>query len=339
MSDFFSVLFIGGTGAISHSCVAEALKQGMAVTVVNRGQSSRLRPDAPTAETLVADVNDAASVARALGQRHFDAAANFVSFSGADARRDIELFGPHVSHYVHISSASVYHRPLPKPPLGESTLPWNQEYEYMRGKVEAEQVFLGAFETQGFPVTIVRPAHTYDEAILPVPGSWAVADRIERGEPIVVPGDGTSLWTLTHAADLAVGLVGLLGRRTAFGESFHITGNDVLDWNQIYHAVGQALHKPPVLQHLPAELIKAATSDWFWAGLIDGDLSHSELYDSTKIRNYVPAFNPVKFFEREVYRIIAWRRDHPELARADAAEAATLARLAGAYATMKATLD
>jgi nucleoside-diphosphate-sugar epimerase len=153
---------------------------------------------------------------------------NFLYFGADDAAQSVELFSDRTGHYVHISSASVYHRPLPKGPVSESTFAHNPDHAYMRDKVEAERVFLAAFAERSLPLTIVRPAHTYDEAIAPLPGGWAVIDRIERGEPVVVQGDGTSLWTYTHAADLAVGLIGLLGRPSAFGEAFHITSDDVL---------------------------------------------------------------------------------------------------------------
>ena len=331
MSGSFSVLFVGGTGAISYSCVKEAVAQGMHVSVLNRGRSSAVRVLPASVEVLTGDVNDVASVDAALGGRHFDAVVNFLCYDAAGAARNIALFGSRTSHYVHISSASVYHRPLPKGPVTESAYAHNPDHAYMRDKVEAERVFLAAFADQGFPVTIVRPAHTYDEAIAPLAGGWAVIDRIERGDPVVVHGDGTSLWTYTHAADLAVGLVGLLGRPSAFGEAFHITSNDVLSWNQIYLAIGHAMGVEPVLLHLPTDLIMIAEPDWFWSGLLDGDLSHSEVYDNTKIRSYVPGFNPTRFFEREIYSILAWRAAHPDLAKGDPAEAAVYTRLAARY--------
>jgi len=331
VSGYFSVLFVGGTGAISASCVAEAVGQGMTVTVLNRGRSSGSRPLPSAVETLVADINDHPAVSAALEGRHFDAVVNFQCFTRADAERDIQLFTGHTGHYVHISSASVYHRPLPKSPVTESTLAHNPDCDYMAGKVEAEAVFIKAFAEQNFPVTIVRPAHTYDHASPPLPGSWAVIDRIERGEPVVVPGDGTSLWTLTHAADLAVGLVGLLGRPSTFGEAFHITSNDTFSWDQIYEAIGHALGVKPRLCHLSTEFIQLAAPDWFWSGLIDGDLAHTEIYNNSKIRNYVPQFNPVRSFEREVFHLLAWRREHPDQARADVAEDAVIARLVTAY--------
>ena len=336
VSDYFSVLFVGGTGAISNSCVLEAVDQQMTVTVLNRGRSSGLRDLPPSVEVLHGDITDRASVEAALGDRRFDAVVNFLCYGADDAAQNVALFTGRTTHYVHISSASVYHRPLPKGPVSESTYAHNPEHAYMRDKVEAERVFLAAFAEQGFPVTIVRPAHTYDEAVAPVAGGWAVIDRIERGDPVVVHGDGTSLWTYTHAADLAVGLVGLLGRPSAFGEAFHITSDDVLSWNQIYLAIGHALGVEPTLLHVPTDLIMVAEPDWFWSGLLDGDLSHSEVYDTTKIRSYVPGFRPTRSFEREIYRILAWRRAHPDLAKGDPAEDAVYTRLAARYGQAKA---
>jgi nucleoside-diphosphate-sugar epimerase len=330
MSDYFNLLVVGGTGAISHSCVLEAVDQGLRVTTLNRGRSTVRRPPS-SVELLDADVNDASSVDGALGDRRFDAVVNFVCFDAEQAARNVELFGERTGHYLHISSASVYHRPLPKGPVSESTLAHNPEHAYMRHKVDAERAFLDAFTERGFPLTIVRPAHTYDEAVAPLPGGWVVIDRIERGEPVVVPGDGTSMWTYTHAADFAVGLVGLLGRPSAFGEAFHITSDDVLSWNQIYLAIGHAMGVEPTLIHIPTDLIMVAEPDWFWSGLLDGDLSHTETYDNTKIRRYVPGFRPTRVFEREIYRILAWRRAHPDLATGQPDDAAAYTRLAAKY--------
>lgn len=331
MNDYFHVLLVGGTGAISNSCAKEAAAQGMRVTVLNRGRSAGLRSLPESVEVLHGDITDPASVEDALGDRNFDAVVNFLCYGADDAAQNIALFADRTSHYVHISSASVYQRPLPKGPLTESTYAHNPEYPYMRDKVEAEKAFLAAFAEQGFPVTIVRPAHTYDEAIAPLAGSWAVIDRIERGDAVVVHGDGTSLWTYTHAADLAVGLVGLLGRPSTFGEAFHITSNDTLSWDRIYLAIGHAMGVAPKIIHIPTDLIKIAEPDWFWSGLIDGDLSHTGVYDNSKIMSYVPGFRPTRVFEREIYKILAWRKAHPDLAKADPSEDAVYTRLTEKY--------
>ncbi|MDR3070172.1 MAG: NAD-dependent epimerase/dehydratase family protein [Propionibacteriaceae bacterium] len=337
LRDYFKVLFIGGTGAISSSAVKEALSQGMSVSVLNRGRTSSMRPLPPEVESIVADVGDFDSVRKAIGDRHFDAVVNFLTYGTQDSKKFIEIFTGHTGHYLHISSSSVYHRPLPKTPISESTYAFNPGYGYMEGKVETEHVFLKAFE-EGFPVTLIRPAHTYDDAIAPLAGSWAVIDRIEKGQPVVLQGDGTQLWTLTHASDLAVGLIGLLGRRSTFGEAFHITSNDVLSWNQIYEAIGHALGVRPNILHLTTDFIKVAEPDWFWSGLFDGDLQHSGVYDNTKIRNYVPGFNPTKVFEREIFKIIAWRKEHPQYAVPEPEELAVYDRLAAAHARAKAAL-
>jgi nucleoside-diphosphate-sugar epimerase len=331
MRDYFRLIVIGGTGAISHSCVIEAVAQGMRVTVLNRGRSSRLRTLPEPVESLTADITDPASVEAALGDRRFDAVVNFLCFTAAGAAQNVALFGDRTGHYVHISSASVYHRPLPKGPVSESTLAHNPDHAYMRDKAEAEQAMIAAFAERGFPVTIVRPAHTYDEAVVPLPGGWVVIDRIERGEPVVVQGDGTSMWTYTHAADFAVGLVGLLGRPSAFGEAFHITSDDVLSWNQIYAAIGHAMGVQPKILHIPTDMIMLAEPEWFWSGLLDGDLSHTEIYDNAKIKNYVPGFRPTRSFEREIFKILAWRKDHPDLAQGQPDDDAVYTRLTAKY--------
>jgi nucleoside-diphosphate-sugar epimerase len=331
MSDYFSVLVVGGTGAISHSCVIEAVAQGMSVTALNRGRSSTVRSLPGSVEVLTADINDPPSVESALGDRRFDAVVNFVCFDADQAAQNVDLFVDRTSHYVHISSASVYHRPLPKGPVSESTLAHNPQHAYMRNKVQAEQAFLAAFAERGFPLTIVRPAHTYDQAVAPLPGGWVVIDRLERGEPVVVQGDGTSMWTYTHAADFAVGLIGLLGRPSAFGEAFHITSDDVLSWNQIYLAIGHAMGVEPQILHIPTDLIMVGEPDWFWSGLLDDDLSHTETYDNTKIGRYVPGFRPTRVFEREIYKILAWRRAHPDLAKGQPDDQAVYTRLAAKY--------
>jgi len=180
-------------------------------------------------------------------------------------------------------------------------------------------------------VTIVRPSHTYDDAHPPLPGDWTVIDRIVRGEEIVVPGDGTSLWTLTHAADFAVGLVGLIGNWQAVGESFHITSDDVLTWNGIYESIGHAVGRPARLVHVPSEFLPLAAPDWLWSGGIVGDLQHSVVLDNSKIRRYVPSFAPRITWSTGVRRLLAWRAEHPAQTQPDTDTNAIIDRLVGGY--------
>jgi nucleoside-diphosphate-sugar epimerase len=180
-------------------------------------------------------------------------------------------------------------------------------------------------------VTIVRPTHTYDEAQPPIPGDWTTIDRIARGDEIVVPGDGTSLWTLTHAEDFAVGLVGLMGNPRAIGEAFHITSDDIYTWNQIYQIVAGALGVEAKLVHVPSELILAAAPDWFWSELLIGDLSNSVIFDNSKIRRYVPAFMPTRTFHLAAQDIARWRAEHEEDAAPDKVVDEILSRLVSGY--------
>ncbi len=270
-----NVLYIGGTGTISASCVAESVRQGMDVSVLNRGRSAARRPLPQEVTALTADVGDADSMREALAGREFDCVVNFLSYGAADAAVSVERFRGHIGQYVHISTAAMYHKPVRRPPFVESTTRHNPFSQYAKDKIAAEDVLLRAYDDEHFPVTIVRPSHTYDDAHPPLPGDWTVVDRIVRGEEIVVPGDGTSLWTLTHSADFAVGLVGLIGNWQAIGESFHITSDDVLTWNGIYESIGHAAGRPARLVHVPSEFLPLAAPDWFWSDGIVGDLQHS----------------------------------------------------------------
>jgi nucleoside-diphosphate-sugar epimerase len=183
----------------------------------------------------------------------------------------------------------------------------------------------------GFPVTVVRPSHTYDDANPPLPGGWAAVERIARGEEIPVHGDGTSLWTLTHAEDFAQGLVGLLGNPRAIGETFNITGADVYTWDQIYTIVASSLGVVPRLVHVASEMYPLVAPEWFWSGEMVGDIGHSAVFDTTKIRTFVPGFAPRLTFHRAATRMAAWRRDHPALAAGDDETSAVLARIVEAY--------
>jgi nucleoside-diphosphate-sugar epimerase len=317
------VLYLGGTGTISASCARLSAATGMATTVLNRGH----RDHPAGVEGLVADVADEASLQRALGDREFDAVVNFLSFDAEDARRKAAFFGARAGQYVHISSASIYAKPVRQSPITESTPTGpNPPLPYATAKWEAEEALRGAGH-----VTIVRPSHTYDDGNPPLPGGWTVIDRMLRGDEIPVHGDGTSLWTLTHAEDFAQGLVGLLGNPRALGETFHITGADVYTWDQIYTIVAQAFGVEPRLVHVASEMFPLVAPDWFWSGEMVGDIGHSAVFDTTKIRTFVPGFAPRLTFHRTAARMVGWRRDHPDACRSDDQTDAVLDRIVGAY--------
>jgi nucleoside-diphosphate-sugar epimerase len=326
------VLYLGGSGTISTSCVRLSVEAGMRVTVVNRGRNAQERPLPEGVESLRADLSDDSQLADALGDRTFDAVVNFLSYNGDDARRMIALFGPRTRQYVHISSASIYAKPVRQTPISESTpTAPNPQHPYADAKWRAEQTLQAAFVNEQFPLTIVRPSHTYDDANPPLPGGWSVVDRIARGEELAVHGDGTSLWTLTHAEDFAQGLVGLLGNPRAIGETFNITGSDVYTWDQIYTIIADALGVTPRLVHVPSEFYPLVAPEWGWSSAMLGDIGHSAVFDTTKIRTFVPGYAPRLTFHRAATRMIAWRTAHPESTGGDAETDAVLARIVDAY--------
>ncbi len=299
------VLFIGGTGTISSSCVAEALREGFDVTVLNRNSNHR-REKIVGVHQLVGDITNISEVARILSVHKFDAIVNFLTYTAQDAENMVELFSEKISQYIHISSASAYHKPISKFPITESTPLKNPYLAYARDKIDTEEVFMKYFKSSDFPITIVRPSHTYDDSHPPLPGDWTTWKYIGSGNTMVVHGDGTSLWTVTHASDFAVGLVGLIGNTPAIGEEFHITGDEVITWNEIYSSVARVQGMSPRLVHLASESFKLLAPEWFWTDLYIGDLSHSAVFDNSKIHRFVPKFNPVITWPEGVRRLSNW---------------------------------
>ncbi len=296
------VLFIGGTGIISSACSELALAQGMDLYLLNRGESSRPIPDG--AKVLRGDIRDPASVREALGDLDFDAVVDWVAFTPEHIETDLSLFAGRTRQYVFISSASAYQKPLGHLPITESTPLHNPFWEYSRNKIACEERLIRAYREDDFPMTIVRPSHTYDRTLLPMDGGWTVVDRMRRGKPVIVHGDGTSLWTLTHHRDFAVGFVGLLGRPAVIGEAVQITGDEWLTWNQIFELVAGAAGAQAQLVHVPSEIIAAFAPDW-GAGLL-GDKAHSVLFDNTKIKRLVPEFQATIPYARGVREVLAW---------------------------------
>jgi nucleoside-diphosphate-sugar epimerase len=326
------VLYLGGTGTISASCVRLSVASGMSVSVLNRGQNSAGRPRPDGVTWLTGDVSDDASLRAALGDQRFDAVINFLSYDAADVRRMVSIFGSRTEQYVHISSGSIYAKPVQQSPINESTpIAPNPVLPYATAKWRAELELQRARTEESFPVTIVRPSHTYDDANPPVPGGWTVLHRMARGAEIPVHGDGTSLWTLTHAEDFAQGLVGLLGNPRTIGEVFNITGEDVYTWDQIYTILGEALGVQAKLVHVASELFPVVAPDWFWSGEVLGDIGHSAVFDTAKIRRFVPGFAPRLTFHRAARRMVQWRAQHSETTGADEATDAVLDRIVDAY--------
>ncbi|MCU0488485.1 MAG: SDR family oxidoreductase [Anaerolineales bacterium] len=307
------VLFIGGTGIISSACSELALRRGYELYLLNRGQSSR--PIPAGARLLQGDIRDPASARAAIGNLDFDVVVDWVAFLPEQVRSDLELFNGRTGQYIFISSASAYHTPPNFLPVTESTLLHNPFWEYSRNKIACETTLLEAYRSSGFPATIVRPSHTYDKTLLPFHGGYTNIARMRAGKPVIVHGDGTSLWTLTHHADFAVGLVGLLGNPHALGEAFHITSDEWLCWNQIYTILAQAAGAQPRLVHIPSERIGAY--DPMWGASLLGDKSHSMIFDNSKIRRLVPDFQPRIPFWQGAREIIAWYDADPARQKVD----------------------
>lgn len=301
------VLFIGGTGIISSACSALALERGIELYLLTRGQS--IRPVPAAAKVLTADINDPSSVVKALGGITFDAVVDWIAFLPEQIERDIKLFESITGQYVFISSASAYQKPPVSLPITESTPLKNPFWKYSRDKIACEDRLIQQYREKNFPITIVRPSHTYDKTLLPMDGGWTVMDRMLRHRLVIVHGDGTSLWTLTHHRDFAKGFVGLLGNPHAIGETFQITSDESLTWNQIFEIMGHAVGVEPQLIHIPSERIAMYDEGW-GAGLL-GDKSHSVIFDNSKIKRVVPDFVCTIPFAQGAREIAAWYMADP----------------------------
>jgi nucleoside-diphosphate-sugar epimerase len=310
------ILFIGGTGIISSACSALAIENGFDLYLLNRGRTSS-RPVPAGATVLNGDIRDAASARAALEGHTFDAVVDWIAFTPEHIETDLELFHGRTGQYVFISSASAYQTPPASLPVTESTVLANPFWPYSRNKIACEERLVRAYREQNFPATIVRPSHTYDKTLLPMDGGYTAIDRMRRGKPVVVHGDGSSLWTLTHHRDFAKGLVGLLGNHHAIGEAFHITSDEVVSWNQIFQIFAEAAGvSSPTLVHIPSDVIAAYDSRW-GEGLL-GDKAHSMIFDNSKIKRFVPGFAatiPVSWGAKEV---LAWYDADPARQTVDA---------------------
>ena len=298
-----SILFIGGNGIISSAISPLVVESGADLTLLNRGQSAG-RPPIDGAAHLVGDAGDPDSIAAAIGDREFDVVVNFRSFLPSQASADVELFSGRTGQYVYISSASAYQTPLSRLPITESTPLRNPFWQYSRDKIASEDVLVAAYRDHGFPVTIVRPSHTYDRTAIPLDGGWTAIDRMRRGLPVVVPGDGTSLWVLTHHEDLARAFVTLLGNPQVIGDTFHITSDEVLTWNDIARALAAAAGVEANIGGMATETIAAAIPDWR-APLL-GDKANSVIFDNSKIKSVAPGWRATIPFWRGAQQIIEW---------------------------------
>jgi nucleoside-diphosphate-sugar epimerase len=325
------ILFIGGTGIISTASTALAAKRGMDITLLSRGQhASELTAGV---KTVIADVNDPAALQK-LEHESFDAVVDWIAFTPADIERDLKLFRGRTRQFVFISSASAYQKPQTHYLITESTPLANPYWDYARNKIACEERLMKAYREEGFPVTIVRPSLTYGETLIPlVLNSWqqsyTAVDRMIRGQKLVVPGDGSSLWVVTHNTDFAKGLVGLLGHPQAVGHAFHITSDEVLTWDQLFRIVGAAVGVEPRLVHIPSDFIAACLPNK--EGTLIGDKAVSVVFDNSKIKRFVPGYSATTTFAEGIRQSIAWFNADDSRKQIDHQVNATMDKLISGY--------
>lgn len=307
-------LFIGGTGTISSGISARAVELGWDVWLLNRG----IRKDrvVPGATVLTADINSDESVVADLIQgMQFDVVVDFIAFVPGQLERDVRLFSGKTRQFIFISSASAYQTPPESYLITEETPLDNPMWEYSRNKIACESFLVEQFAKNGFPYTIVRPSHTYDDRYLPIAvhgskGGWQVVDRIMRGKPVLIHGDGTSLWTLTHSEDFAKAFCGIMGREEAIGQSYQITSDESLSWNRIYECIGEALGKPVHAYHVTTDFLSACDPEY--AGTLGGDKAHSVVFDNSRIKALVPDYRAAIPFREGAGRCVQYLLNTPE---------------------------
>jgi nucleoside-diphosphate-sugar epimerase len=324
------VLFIGGTGIISTACTALAVERGVELTLLTRGKRELPRG----VRALAEDINSPSLPAK-LANDKFDAVVDWIAFTQEDIERDIDLFRGRTRQFIFISSASAYQKPATHYLITESTPLANPHWDYSRNKIACEDRLMKAYREEGFPITIVRPSLTYGETLIPlVMNSWAemsytMVDRMLRGQKVIVPGDGTSLWVITHNTDFAKGFVGLLGNEQAIGHAFHITSDEVLTWDQLYRTVANAVGVEPKIVHIPSDFIVQCLPDK--EGSLLGDKSLSVVFDNTKIKRFVPGYCATTSFAQGIRRSLAWFDTDPSRKKIDHEANATWDKLIAAY--------
>lgn len=298
------VLFIGGTGNISSEASKLAVSQGIDLYLLNRGTS---QVHIEGAKTIIANIYNFEETKEALKNHTWDVVVNWIAFIPDHIRKDVELFRGKTKQYIFISSASVYQKPPTFHVITESTPLYNPFWAYSRDKIDSENALMEFYQKEDFPITIVRPSHTYDKVIPVSIGGWTeytIIDRIKKGEKVIIHGDGTSLWTLTHATDFANGFNGLMGNQRAIGHAVHITSDEVLTWNQIYEAVAAAVGVKLNAVHIPTDFISSVIpgeKDGLW-----GDKSHSAIFDNSKIKSLVPDFVASIPFYQGIRKTLVW---------------------------------
>lgn len=312
------ILLIGGTGTISTDISALLLQQGHQLYLLNRGSQNSLLPQG--AQQIIGDIHDEAAVKTSLASHQFDVVADFIAYTLEDVQRDVRLFEGKTKQYVFISSASAYQKPLPGPYITESTPLKNPYWEYSRNKIACEDYLMQLYRQQNWPVTIVRPSHTYSSRSIPLglhgkQGSWPVLQRILQGKPVLIHGDGTSLWTFTHSRDFAKAFTGLLGNPHAIGQAVHITSDESLTWNQAYQCIASALQMPLRTAHVSSFSIAALGQKYGYdfKGSLLGDKACSVIFDNSKIKRLVPGFVATIRYDQGIQESVQHFMQNPAL--------------------------
>lgn len=313
-------LFIGGTGTIS-TAITKRLAQmpEWEVYLVNRGSRNQVLPSNVT--TIVADINNEAEVASKIDGMTFDVVCDFIGFVPEQLERDYRLFKGKTRQFMYISSASAYQKPLANYLITESTPLDNRYWEYSRNKIACEELLTNLYRKEGFPITIIRPSHTYDERNIPLGvhgrnGSYQVIKRMMEGKPVIIHGDGTTLWTVTHNSDFAKAFVGLMGNAHAIGETFHITSDESLTWNQIYQTLAQILNVPFKPYYVSSQFL-AEVSDYDYLGSLVGDKANTVVFDNSKVKRAVPDFVATTRFDQGARMCIEYMLSHKETQKED----------------------
>ena len=303
-------LFIGGTGNISTACSKLALEKNIELHILNRGNLKRTELD--RSHFIKGDINDQSQIETLLKDKKFDVVVNFIAFTPADIERDIALFSGNCKQYIFISSASAYQKPLTHPIISESTPLANPYWDYSRDKIACEDLLMKTYREKGFPASIVRPSHTYETVIPAAIGSWedfTLIERMRQGKEVVIHGDGSSLWVMTHSRDFARGFVGLMGNQQSIGHSFHITSDEVLSWNQIYEAMAEAAGVELKAVHIASDFIcheaDKLGQSWMRGNLL-GDKANSAIFDNSKIKQFVPGYVATIPFNEGIKRTVEW---------------------------------
>ena len=308
-------LMIGGTGQISMAITRKLAADGWDVWLLNRGNRNAELPEG--VHSIVADMNDEANVDRCLDGTFFDCVCEFIGFTKDQVERDYRLFKDRTNQYIYISSASAYHKPVRDYIITEGTTLANPYWQYSRDKIACEDFLMRKYREEGFPVTIVRPSHTYDERHVPVGvhgknGSWQILKRMMDGKPVIIHGDGTSLWTMTFNTDFAIGYTGLMGNKHAIGEAFQITSDETLTWNQVYETIADALGVKLNAYYISSDFLAAVGKEYDFRGALLGDKANSVVFDNAKLKKIVPQMTTYVPFQKGVRKALDYIFAHPE---------------------------